>query len=243
MLQETKAIALHGVRYGENSLVTYLYSQEHGRITLMVNKAFGAGKVKNKAVYFQPLTLLNLVYYPGKNHGMGRLKEAAPYVLHSEIQFLETKRAIALFMGELIYRTVREEESNPHLYEFLENAIQILDVLEEGVSNFHLVFITQFSKYLGFYPQGRFSAETPFFDFKNGVFTSTEPLHAMFFGQEYSNLLFQLQKVGFSDAHNIKLNHNQRYTYIEMMLRYYSYHMDSVHGIKSLPILSQVFQP
>jgi len=209
----------------------------------MVNKAFGGGKTKNKAIYFQPLNMLNIVFYPGRNHGIGRLKEVMPYVIHSEIQYKETKRAIALFVGELIYRTIREEETNPPLYNFIESSIQILDVLEEGVPNFHLVFLAQFSKYLGFHPNGIYSEETPFFDYKNGVFVPAEPKHPMYFNPEYSLLLSNLMQTNYTDAKVLKLNHNQRNKFVELMLNYYAYHMESVHGIKSPAILAQVFQP
>lgn len=241
MLQKSKAIAIHSVRYGESSLITYLYSLEKGRVTVMVNKAFGGGKGRSKAVYFQPLTLLNVVYYPGKHHGMGRLKEVSPYELHSNIQFNETKRAVAIFLGELFYRTVREEESNPALFDFMENAIQILDVLEDGVPNFHLVFLVQFSKYLGFYPNGKFSESTPIFDFKNGVYTQSEPSHPLFFNSFNSQLLTKLLQENFTSSAQLSLNHNQRNAFVDLMLIYYSYHMEAVHGMKSLAVLKQVF--
>ena len=243
MLQKSKAIALHSVKYGESSLIVYLYTLDFGRVTLLVNKAFGSGKVRNKAIYFQPLSLLDVVFYPGKNHGVGRLKEVTPYSIHSELQFQETKRAIALFVGELVYRTVREEEANATLYGFLENSIQILDVLDEGVPNFHLVFVAQFTKHLGFHPNGKFTEATPIFDYKNGIFVQTQPQHPMFFTKDFSKLLSDLVQTNYTDAKGLKLNHKTRNHFIDLMLNYYTYHMESVHGIKSPAILAQVFQP
>ncbi|HOP05104.1 MAG TPA: DNA repair protein RecO [Tenuifilaceae bacterium] len=240
MLNKTRSIALHSVRYGESSIIAYLYTLEHGRVSLMVNRAFGKGK--SKSVYFQPLNLLDVVFYPSKGHGLGRLKEVSSSSLHSTLQFDNIKRAVALFIGEVIYRTLKEEESNPPLFGFLENAVKILDLLEDGVPNFHLVFLSQYCKYLGFHPNGEYSIETPYFDFKNGSFVTHEPNHPMWFGAENAQLLTKLLKTSFSSCGEIKLNHSQRNAFVEQMLHYYTYHMDSAHGVRSHAILAQVFQ-
>ena len=92
MIEKATTIALHTVRYGENSLVAYVYTLERGRINLMVNKAYGKGKDTKKAVLFQPLSLLNLVYYPGRSHGMARLKEVSYLHQLSSLHFNPVKR-------------------------------------------------------------------------------------------------------------------------------------------------------
>jgi DNA repair protein RecO (recombination protein O) len=241
MIEKAKSIALHTVRYGDNSLVAYIYTYEHGRVTIMVNGAYGKGRGARKAIFFQPLSLINLVYYPGKNHGMGRFKEVSPYVTLSSLHYNHIKMAIALFIGEVIYRAVREEESNPLLFNFLEVSIQSLDAIDQGVSNFHLLFLAQLSRYLGFFPSGTYSSLTPFFDYKNGLFVKSEPSHPMFLTPEYANILSKALSTKFDEAHDLKLNGYQRSSFLGMMLSYYAYHTDTVQNIKSLPILSQVF--
>lgn len=241
MTEKAKSIALHSVKYGDNSIVAYLYTYEFGRVTIMVNGAFGKRKESKKSVFFQPLTLSNLVFYPGKNHGMGRFKETTPYAILSSIYQNPVKRAIALFIGEVIYRAVREEESNPSLFYFLEASIQALDALEKGVSNFHLLFLAQLSKHLGFFPNGSYSTKTPFFDYKNGFFVETKPKHPLFFTPEYSSLLSICLGTRYDYASSIIINGLQRSKFLNYMIEYYGYHMDSVQNIRSLSVLSQVF--
>ena len=62
-----------------------------------------------------------------------------------------------MFISELLYKTLKEEEANPALFDFLINAIQLLDIKDEGIQNFHLVFLLHYMKYLGIYP---FNPET-----------------------------------------------------------------------------------
>lgn len=241
MIEKSKAIALHTVRFGESSLVAYVYTYERGRVNLMVNRAYGNGKDTRKAIFFQPLSLLNLVYYPGKSHGMARLKEVSYLHSLSSLHFNPVKRAIGLFVGEVIYRAIREEESNPQLFEFLEVSIQALDAMDQGVPNFHLLFLSQLSRFLGFYPSGQYSETTPYFDFRNGIFVRTEPSHLMFFSPQYSKILSQSLATQYENAEYLHLSGHQRSEFLGFILTYYSYHNDSINRINSLPILSQVF--
>lgn len=243
MLQKARAIALHSVRYGDNSIVAYLYSYEFGRLTLMVNGAYGKGRRAGKAVFFQPLSLIDIVFYAGKNQGMGRLKEVSSPFVSVSISSSPAKSAIALFMGEVIYRTVREEEGNHPLYTFLELSIKSLDAMDSGVANFHLIFLSHLSKYLGFYPHGVFSDQTPYFDFRSGIFVEHEPKHAFFFSSADSKTLYDTLILDYDNASQLSLNGTQRSSFLNLMLSYYQYHTDSSTTFHSLSVLQQVFMP
>jgi len=243
MIVKSKAIALHSTRFGEKSLVAYLYTQEFGRVTLMVNAAFGRGKESKKAIFFHPLNLIDTVFYKANSEtGMGRLREVSSAYDISSIRFQNVKRAIAVFLGEVIYRTVREEERNHSLFAFLENSILALEATDEGVQNFHILFLAQLSKYLGFFPGGTYSADTPYFDLKGGVFISHAPNHPVFLGQEQSSLLYKALHTNYMNASDLQLNGKQRNLFLGNMLNYYSFHIGSFSEILSLPVLKQVFE-
>ena len=241
MIQKSKSIALHTVRYGENSLVAYLYTQEFGRVSLMVNSAYGKGKAAKKAIYFQPLNIIDVVFYPSRNQGLGRLKEVSVSKANSFLHANIVKSAIAVFLGEIVYRTVKEEESNLALFQFLELSVLMLDVMDKGVANFHLLFLVKLSKYLGFYPSGEYSVATPFFDCKSGQFVKFEPLHPIHFNQNHSELLSKLLQNDYASPGTISLNGSQRNDFLNQLLNFYAYHLDSVHALKSLPVLNQLF--
>ncbi len=242
MIHKTKAIALHTVKYGDNSLIAYVYSESHGRLSLMVHSAFGKQKSSGKAVFFQPLNILNLVYYHRGNQTLCKLKEVSTEFTFSTIPFDPVKRAIALFIGEVVYRTIREEEANTTMFSFLMNSIQLLDVMHSGIANFHLMFLAQLTRYLGFFPGNQWTDSTPIFDYKNGLFVYAEPTHPLYFNKEKSKLIGLILSTPFHDAETLKLNHKVRGQIIDNLLAYYQVHIESVSGIKSLPILSQVFE-
>ena len=241
MLQKAKAIALHSVRYGDNSIVAYIYCLEHGRVTLMANGAYGKKAKSGKAIFFQPLSIIDVVFYRGKGPTMGRLKEVSSSYIASSISNSPIKVAIALFIGEVIYRTVKEEEGNAPLFGFLELSIKSLDAIEVGVANFHLIFLSHLSKFLGFYPHGEFSDQTPYFDFRSGVFVEQKPEHHFYFSSEYSKILYDTLQHRYENASQLVLNGSQRSAFLNLMLSYYQYHTDSQTAFRSLPVLQQLF--
>ncbi len=242
MIHKTKAIALHTVKYGDSSLIAYVYSESHGRITLMVHSAYGKRKSAGKAIFFQPLSIINIVYYHKGFQTLSKLKEASAEINFSSIPYDPVKRAIALFIGEIVYRTIREEESNSVMYSYLENSIQLLDVMRNGVSNFHLIFLAQLARHLGFFPGNFWSEKTPYFDYKNGLFINQEPIHPLFFDQEKSKLIGKVISTPFHEAESLQLNHRTRAQLLDNFLTFYQVHIESVSEIKSLPILCQVFE-
>jgi len=62
------------------------------------------------------------------------------------------KNTIALFMSEVLFRTLKDGANEDGLYEWLLGSILALDALESDWSNFHLRFLLELSGALGFRP-------------------------------------------------------------------------------------------
>lgn len=242
MLQQNRVIILRVIRYRENSLIVSCYAKEHGRITLLVNNAFPKGKKAGLKVYFQPLSVLDVVYYYRPNAEMFRVKEVAPAYAITSLHQNPIKLTMSIFLSELIYRTIREEETNPQLFAFIQNSIQMLDNLESGVANFHLIFMMQLSRYLGFYPLNRWSPTEPYFDIKNGIFCGVEPAHGFVLEKQTSKVLSQLIDTPMFAPETLSLNQSQRQTLIEAISSFYRFHLGSGIRFRTLPILIQLFQ-
>jgi DNA repair protein RecO (recombination protein O) len=242
MLQKSRAIVLQTVKFRDNSLITTCYCKEFGRTTIQVNHAYGSGKSAGLAVYFQPLAILDLIIYKKETSEISHLKEVAIATPLTELHFDPVKVSISMFVSEVIYRTVREVEPNLELYDFLENSIRLLDIMHEGAANFHLVFLIQLTRYLGFYPANGWSEITPFFDYKNGLFCLSPPSHSFYLDATSSRRLGMLLSTPFYKSNEITLNHAQRVQAINDLLSYYNFHLGSPLDFKTLPILIQLFQ-
>lgn len=242
MIYKSKAIALHSIRYGDSSIIAYLYSEMFGRISILVHSAYGKSKGTGKAVFFQPLNQLDIVFYRKETQAIAKLKETNLDINYISIPFDPVKRAIALFIGELIYKTVKEEVSNPAMYKYLVGSIQLLDVLHSGSSNYHLLFMMQLTRHLGIYPGNTWSEYNKIFDMKNGIFVHNEPQHPLFLSTQNSQLLSLLMQTPFDQSDQLTFNHFQRNQIIQDILYYYQVHLGSVSDLKSLTVLTEIFK-
>lgn len=237
---KARGVVLHTVRYGDSGLVVYLYTDVHGRQTYLVQGVRSSRSKGNKAALFQPMFLLEYEGVEPRHGEMHRMKDIAAAVPLSSIPFEVRKSTIALFMAEVLYRLVRESEANPHLFSFIEQAVQALDLLEDGTANFHLWFLVKLSYFLGFYPGNGWS-EGDFFDIMRGEFVMLPPTHHMMMEREEARLLGALMEVRVEELGSIALNRGQRVAFLNALLAFIGYHADTIHSVRSIDILKEVF--
>ena len=210
-----------------------------GRQAIFVKGAFSK-KSAVRAALFQPLHLVETDLHHRANRQMQRVSNIQMYCPFQSIPFDPVKSCIAMFIAEILYKTLKEEEVNMELFHFLLHAIQTLDLNEHGTANFHLVFLVHYSRYLGFYPNTEQASNHTWFDSQKGTFelipTASSPT------PEYNHLLTQLFGMSFNHLDNLKMNHRQRNYLTEYLLGYYSTHVANFGKLKSYPVLQKVFQ-
>ena len=233
MLAKTRAIVLHHIDYGETSLLLYCYTREYGRITFVVS---GVRKRKSRipAHYFQPLNILDIHFYHKANRNMFRLKEVSCPAHYATIPFDINKRCIAMFLAEVMYRTLHEEESNTVLFDFCEHAYQTLDGHYDGTSGFHLMFLLHFSKYLGIYPSGLLEGNTVEMQADLQVFHDLP--------EKARNAVISMMQTNWSGLAAIHMDGETRNLILDKMVLFYKTHLHGMFHLKSLPVLKEVFR-
>lgn len=229
MLNKTQAVVLHHIRYGDASLIVTLYTERFGRLTCMVSGVHSK-KSRFPPTYFQPLTLLETEIYYKQNREMQRLKELACPFHYTTIPFAIAKSSIALFLAEVLFITLREEEANPALFSFLFHSFQLLDTKEEGISNFHLLFLLNYSRYLGIFP------------------AELEQMHPAGELSVFRNMpgeawqaLADMNGISMATPEKLIIGQHVRTLLLERLVRYFALHMDGMERLKSLQVLKDIF--
>jgi DNA repair protein RecO (recombination protein O) len=234
VLVKTKAIVISAIRYQEKSLIVRCFTESDGIKSYFVRSAFSSGKSSSKSAYFQPLTMLEI---EASHKNKGTLETFKEVRLARGFDTLTTdiiKTTIGLFLSEMMHNSIREEAPNPKLFTFLETSLEWLDH-HESVSNFHLIFLLQMTRYLGFYPH-----EGPgnWFDMTEGFFTE-HPSSACLDDYE-TTLLRRLMAMRYQDE-NLAFSVNQRQTLLRILIDYYALHLEGFHKPKSLDVLRDIF--
>lgn len=237
MLLSTNAIVLSKIKYRDYDLIIKCYTQEKGIVSYLL-KGVLKSKKGSKTAYYQLLTQIQLVTDHKDSRGLQYIKEVKINHLYSSLHTNVLKSAIVLFLAEVLSTSLQEEEQNDTLYNYLEAALQWLDT-NDHFSNFHLLFLLNLSKHLGFYPDIS-KIEAPFFNLKAGEFLFNKDSKYCI-SNENLTLLKQLLGTTFDALEEIKINSKQRQSFLSVILLYFELHLGSFKKPKSLQIFNDVF--
>ncbi len=239
MLHKTSGIILHTISYSETSLIVKIITPDFGVKSYIVN-GVRKKKSKFKASIFQPLALVDLVVSNTDKAKLQRISEISISCAYIDIPYNIIKSSIALFLNEVLYKAVKEQHADENLFEFIKNSLQLLDLKHDNCSNFHGFFMISLSRYLGFFPEGKYTVTTPVFDLQEGHFVGRIPAHPFFLEEKQSYLFYELLNSEYDTIHLLKMDKNQRKQLLQSIIKFYQLHISSFAEIKSMEVLEQV---
>ncbi len=237
MLHNTRGIIFRQTKYSETSIIVKIYTELFGLQSYLI-KGIRNKKSLIKPALLEHLTLVDLIAYHKEKKNIQHIKEIKigyPLkTIHTDIR----KSSIIIFLNEILFKVIREEEANPSLFSFLYNSIQSLDLQEKSFSNFHLIFLIHLTKYLGFFPNNNYSLQSSYFNLQEGVFTSNKS--DLIAEKPFSEYLSKLTITGLEKQETFSILPQHRNDLLEIILRYYQLHMPVAMNIKSHHVLQTV---
>lgn len=238
MLVKTQAIVLSKIRYRDHDIIVKCYTKNRGVVSYLLRGVLKSKKGSAQIAYFQPLSQLEIEENYRPNQSLQFIKDVKLGVSYRSMHTNILKASIVMFLSEVLSATLKEEEANISLYEFLETTLQWLDH-EKDFANFHLLFLLELSKHLGFYPENS-NSDLPYFNLRSGSFELRAQAPYTVSGE---NLEFikQLLDLKFDNLKAIKLHSKQRQSLLNLFVFYFELHLSDFKKPKSLSILNQVF--
>lgn len=227
MLRKTSGIVLNAIKFKETSLIVKIFTREIGLKSYLIHGVRSQSKSSKIALY-QPLTLLDLIVYDKANTSLCRIKEARLLRNHQLISFEFTRTGIALFVTEVISKSIYENYQNDSLFDFLEQSVGQLDHPLAKLDLFPLAFLIGLAGYLGFAPE---SAQGYLDESRSQPFTPEEMIAARI-------LLADLIEKSYDS--NQKSGIKIRRKLLDHLLDFYSEHLENPGIWKSMTVLRQV---
>ncbi len=145
------AIVLSKIRYKDNDVIVKLFTKEYGVISFIVKIGSNLKKSKAKLVYFQELTILNVQFNYNTKRDLQYIKDINikhHYIsCHSDLE----KASIIIFLSEILSNILVHQKKEVALYNYIEESFIWYDS-NKNISYFHLIFLIQLTRFLGFYP-------------------------------------------------------------------------------------------
>ena len=145
-------------------------------------------------------------------------------------------------MAEFLYHSLRSEQHNEPLFDYIADSVQWLDASTEGYANFHLTFLIRLSRFLGFYPNLEGYEEQAIFDLRSGCFSMQVPTHSDFLQPSEARLIHLMMRMDFPTMHLFRMSHQERNRLLEISLIYYRLHLPDFPELKSVSVLQELYQ-
>ena len=215
MTGNTQLIVLSLTKFKDNAIVLHCLSRDHGRRSFIVN----VGKGGSMAM-FLPLSILEADIVENPKSQLARAHNIS--ALHPLYSLRDNmyKNSIAMFLSEVLYRSIRDGFYEEGLFDWCRSCILTLDSLEKDFSNYHLRFLLEYAQALGFAP-------------------SLEAL--MPFAGDSLPQIKALLESSFSETLLLPLNGEQRNRIADALLKYIGYHSECSLNVQSLKVLREIF--
>jgi DNA repair protein RecO (recombination protein O) len=240
LIHSTKGIVLRTIKYGETSVIGWIFTELFGIQSYMVNGVRTSGKT-SKAHFFQPASILEMQVYHNDLKNLQRIKDLRWAHLYKNIFSDITKNSVALFMVELLQKNLKQPETNEALFHFCEDAFLFLDIADAPIAaNFPIYFAIHLAQILGIRLLDNYSEENNIFNLAEGSF-SNEKSATDQLSVEISFYISQfLKTIQPEDLREIKMNRNTRMSILKSLESYYSWHVPEFGTMKTLNVLSEV---
>jgi DNA repair protein RecO (recombination protein O) len=242
VIHRTKGIVLKTVKYGETSVIVSVFTELFGVQSYLVNGIRTTGKTSSKAALFQPSAILDLEVYHNELKNLQRIKEYKWAFLYQHVLTDVTKNAVAMYMVELLQKSLKQPENNPDLFHFCEESFIQLDGAETAeIANFPIYFCLHLAYFFGFRLQDNYSQSQNILDMKDGLFIDHIPSHSYFMEPSLSKAVAEILKTRHpSELTHTKLNQKVRRDILLALQTYYALHIQDFGILKTLPVVHTI---
>jgi DNA repair protein RecO (recombination protein O) len=237
MLAADQGIVLHYFNYSESSLILKVLTKERGLVSLL-QKGVRRSKSKGAKTKFPPLSLITVEYYFSEKRDLHTARSVElwrPYkTLHSQIY----KSSTLMFINELIYKTVRQEEKNDELYAFLEDFLLVMDSCDFN-PNAHLLFMLKLTTFLGIAPDIAGYTSGGSLDLLEGTFKSTGSTKGDA-SASVSEVIVSIMGTNFDGLSSLEIPRELRKETLQTLVKYYEYQLEGIKSINSHFVLQEL---
>ena len=237
----TSALVLHTTAYSETSVIAKIFTRQLG-VRSYILKGVRKGGSRTKQNLLQPLSYLDLVVYNNPKTRINYLKEIAPHRDVNQTPSMDdlndmSRHALRFFMTELLYKTLREEEPMPELFDYVVESLNVQG--NSSIAQLPVTFMLSVSRHMGIEPLDNYSAREPLFDMQAGRFqysgTYTLPPSTSLLLHSYLQSMHENTPAPVATL-------AQRTELINRLLDYFQIHLSEFRNFKSHEILHTVLQ-
>ncbi|MDP5171961.1 MAG: DNA repair protein RecO [Bacteroidia bacterium] len=240
MIRKTEGIVLRTYKHQDSNLIAKVFTREYGLQTFLV-AGHRSSRSRSRHSYFQPLSLIEVVFQERPNRGIQKLSESKLAFSLNEVQTDPVKLSLGLALLEIFADTVGEEE-NPEHYDFVRSVVIHLDRSDSRLIQIFLYFLVHHTRYLGFYPNDQsLGKESISFELADGTLrpssqgNRSSALLRSFLHSELLDLPHE------ASCQQILFSTLEKREFIKMFFDYYRLHITGFRYPQTMRVFAEVF--
>lgn len=242
MITSLRCIALRTIKYNDRHCIVSVWSEQMGRVGLLVSAGNGREDRRRRAL-MMPLGMFECQGSIRPGSDLFKITDVAPLYVPATLTDSPARSAVAMFIAEVIERTLHDSPPDATLTNALFSAAQLLDCLPSGadVASFPITFLCHLARLLGIAPDVDQWQRGSFFDMSDGRFRRSAPLDHIALQPAEARIAALVMRSDFRTAGRLPLNRQLRRTILDKLLQYYSIHHCDLTTLRTLPILQSLF--
>ena len=239
-MPNSRAFVIRSIKNGETSLIVSCYLEDIGYKTFIVKGVYGSKKSKFSKAHFFPLNIINLNYSYSEGKNLGFIKEVKTEKLYKSLHLDIQKSSVIIFLSEILNSIFKEETLvNKDLFNFLLNTLSWYDQVN-SCNNFHLKFLIELSRFIGFYPNIN-NENDSFFNLESGSTSATQSIGTNISGNDLT-LFKEFLGTEFEDLNSMNTKNESRTRILNYIIDYYSLHLQMFKTPKSINVFAEIFK-
>ena len=233
-MPNSRAFVIRSIKNGETSLIVSCYLEDIGYKTFIVKGVYSSKKSKFSKAHFFPLNIVNLNYSYSEGKNLGFIKEVKTEKLYKSLHLDIQKSSVIIFLSEILNSIFKEETLvNKDLFNFLLNTLSWYDQVK-SCNNFHLKFLLELSRFIGFYPNIN-NENDSFFNLESGSTSATQSIGVNISGNDLT-LFKEFLGTEFEDLNSMNTKNESRTRILNYIIDYYSLHLQMFKTPKSINV-------
>lgn len=236
-MEVIQAVVLKNISYTESQKIVHVYSREKGFLSLITSAS--VFKRKNNIIHL--MQVVEIEYFENEKGNLHKLQTIAPVINTPDLYFDIFKMNIVLLWGEILFLALKNEGRDEGLFDYIIRSIDYLNSTQSDTGNFNLFFLYRLTSLIGFRINADTWREGYVFNIGNGSFYPPTSENPGISGPNTAKIIYTLCSCGPEDLKNIPLNRQCRNVLLDVILLFFSIHLNIDFNIKSIQVIREIF--
>ncbi|MFP4663806.1 MAG: DNA repair protein RecO [Bacteroidales bacterium] len=240
MYVKTRAVVLNHIKYTDSRIIARLLTPDFGKISIITSTG-RSKKSPGKSIYFQPLFLLDIELNFREKKEIQQIRDLRMAENPGLPDPTPHKQSIAIFLADVLQRSIKENEPDESLFQFVWHAVRMFEHSDKSSVNFHLYFLSHLMKYLGFAPGNKWSHDYPLLDTDSGKFVNNRQLNSACLTERESMIIDKFTNIAADEIPHGGFSNQDRQLGLNALMSYYERHLPDFGKLKSFQILKEIY--